>query len=68
MILGGWSNEAHKRLGDIVSFDTRNHIAVKVTPETPQGNDDGVEPMTFNAAMNQTSRTKMGVVVALVSD
>ena len=28
-ILGGWSNQAHKRLGDVVYFDTRSHACVR---------------------------------------
>ena len=50
-ILGGWSNQAHKRLGDVVYFDTRSHACVRRFEGRQNGagedcnnyNDDDVE-------------------------
>lgn len=61
-ILGGWSSQANERLGDVVIFDSRTNKSKKVVHA------DGRDALKFNALTNQSGRSELGSVTALVSD
>ena len=61
-IMGGWASEGYSRLGDVVLFDTRTKKCETVV------SDQTNSTIKFNALANQSGRTKIDSMMALVSD